>query len=803
VGWATKRLAGWCRARRGPWRTLLVLALLGGAQQWPGALAGPGEVEARGVAAPLAATAPVTIVDFAFQPLVVTINVGDQVTWTNTGGSFHTSTSDTGVWDSGTLTPSQSFSFTFNAPGSFLYHCSVHPFMTGTVDVQAATSTPTRTPTSTPTITPALFTATTTRTATATSTTGIATATSTRTATPTAFPVTAQWQATVGAQTPDKAIQALAFFPHDLTVDVGDRITWAWQADEVHTLTFLQAGQTPPAFQTAPATPDNFVYHGTEFVNSGARTQANPPYSVVFATPGTFTYVCLVHASMTATVQVNAAGTPYPHDQGFYDTQAAQERSQDLANGQTISAQSLQAALAAPNHVTAGGGDAAVFVARFQPSTIAVSVGQTVTWTNPDSFTPHTVTFGNVAGAPQNASGTDRPGHATISANPPAPGVNSGFIGAGRPLGTDFSVTFTTPGTYQYICLLHVDLGMTGSVTVQAATVTPTATTTAIGPPVGTTFHAVVISSSAPSGGVTLSPMVTGSCPRPLDNCVELTVTGSFTVTGTVRGLSPGIAPLLLIPVSDAAGQPAGIRQVTCGPADSTGTATCNAAVAEARIFPTVGGVITAVPSGTVQVTTAPTNNVAQLLATLPVTGGGPCALLVGDACQVAGAVNGSGQVIASMRWALAVPAGVVPVGAAANVFLPTTAGLESFVCVAAAAGAATSCAGTTNGNGLQGGTVSVFAGGVQVATGVIAGAGLPNSAVPLLPPPLLLPLPQLHVAPLLLPPPAGVVAAPGLGVGALPAVPVVPEADSGALVGVGLLALGAWLGWRRRRRAG
>jgi LPXTG-motif cell wall-anchored protein len=30
-----------------------------------------------------------------------------------------------------------------------------------------------------------------------------------------------------------------------------------------------------------------------------------------------------------------------------------------------------------------------------------------------------------------------------------------------------------------------------------------------------------------------------------------------------------------------------------------------------------------------------------------------------------------------------------------------------------------------------------------------------------------------------------------------------VPEADSGALVGVGLLALGAWLGWRRRRRAG
>jgi plastocyanin len=775
-------LNGTRRTARPCLRALLILTVIGFVQPWTGEPSDGGPSAGSAAAAPLAATTPVSIVDFVFQPQTVTINVGDQVTWTNGGPSGHTATSDTGVWDSGLLNVGQTFSFTFNTAGSFPYHCTIHPFMLGTINVQGPTSTPTRT-------------------LTATSTAAPLTATSTRTITATATPATTQWQATAGAQTPDKAIQALAFFPHDITVDVGDHITWAFQADEVHTLTFLQPGQQPPAFQTAPTTPDSFVYHGTEFVNSGPRTQANGPYSVIFAATGSFTYVCLVHPSMTATVQVNPAGTPYPHDQAFYNGQAAQERTQNLANGQTISTQSLQTALASPGHVTAGGGDAAVFVARFQPQTITITAGQTVTWTNPDAFTPHTVTFGTVAGPPQNAVGTDRAGHATIASNPPSPAVNSGFIGVGRPNGSDFSVTFTTPGSYSYICLLHVDLGMVGTVTVQAPSVTATATATPSTPPVGTTFHALVLNTNQSTGAITLGPIQLGPCPRPISDCVELTVTGSFTVTGTVRGLPPGVAPVLSIPVSDAAGRSAGLRTVTCGPADATGTATCNATVAEPGVFPTAGALITATPGGTPQVTAVATNNnVTQLLATLPVTGNGPCALLVGDACQVVGAVSGSGQVIASMRWTLTVAAGVVPAGAVANAFVPTTAGLQTFTCAAAVAGVGTTCAGTTTGNGRQGGTISVFAGGVQVATGTIVGAGAAAAVVLPPPPPPLLPLPLLPPPPPapLLPPPG---LAPAFDRGVLPSVPIIPEAESAALVGYGLVVLAAGLALGRWRR--
>lgn len=93
----------------------------------------------------LAATASVDIVDFSFSPSSSTINLGDSVTWTNRGPSFHTSTSDSVNWNSSTLTVNQTFSFTFNSPGSFTYHCNFHPSMIGTIVVQSA-ATATATP---------------------------------------------------------------------------------------------------------------------------------------------------------------------------------------------------------------------------------------------------------------------------------------------------------------------------------------------------------------------------------------------------------------------------------------------------------------------------------------------------------------------------------------------------------------------------------------------------------------------------------------------------------------------------------
>ena len=77
----------------------------------------------------------VSIVDFAFDPQVVTITVGSSVEWTNAGSFTHTTTSDTGVWDSGQLGPGDVFSTTFNSPGSYPYHCAIHSFMQGRVVV--------------------------------------------------------------------------------------------------------------------------------------------------------------------------------------------------------------------------------------------------------------------------------------------------------------------------------------------------------------------------------------------------------------------------------------------------------------------------------------------------------------------------------------------------------------------------------------------------------------------------------------------------------------------------------------------
>ncbi|MER3486217.1 MAG: hypothetical protein C4345_09830 [Chloroflexota bacterium] len=48
----------------------------------------------------------------------------------------------------------------------------------------------------------------------------------------------------------------------------------------------------------------------------------------------------------------------------------------------------------------------------------------------------------------------------------PGQAVHSGVIGADLPFGTTFSVTFTKPGTYPYMCVLHDELGMVGTIVI-------------------------------------------------------------------------------------------------------------------------------------------------------------------------------------------------------------------------------------------------------------------------------------------------------------------------------------------------
>ncbi|MGD2070172.1 MAG: plastocyanin/azurin family copper-binding protein [Gemmatimonadota bacterium] len=82
----------------------------------------------------------VGIRDFSFHPAVRTVPPGTTVTWVNcepSGIASHTTTSDDGVWDSGLLAPGgATYSRTFDEVGSFPYHCTPHPFMTGEVRVE-------------------------------------------------------------------------------------------------------------------------------------------------------------------------------------------------------------------------------------------------------------------------------------------------------------------------------------------------------------------------------------------------------------------------------------------------------------------------------------------------------------------------------------------------------------------------------------------------------------------------------------------------------------------------------------------
>lgn len=87
----------------------------------------------------------VSIVDSAFQPSTLTVFVGEPVTWTNNAARDHTVTSDEGTeLDSGAIHAGEAYGHVFEQPGTYAYHCEIHPDrMKGTITVKAAPVTPT------------------------------------------------------------------------------------------------------------------------------------------------------------------------------------------------------------------------------------------------------------------------------------------------------------------------------------------------------------------------------------------------------------------------------------------------------------------------------------------------------------------------------------------------------------------------------------------------------------------------------------------------------------------------------------
>jgi plastocyanin len=73
-----------------------------------------------------------------FRPPSITIAAGQSVTWMFQDVNPHTVTADDASFSSAQtgLANGQRYSHTFTQPGTYAYHCFIHPQMHGTVTVQ-------------------------------------------------------------------------------------------------------------------------------------------------------------------------------------------------------------------------------------------------------------------------------------------------------------------------------------------------------------------------------------------------------------------------------------------------------------------------------------------------------------------------------------------------------------------------------------------------------------------------------------------------------------------------------------------
>jgi plastocyanin len=84
----------------------------------------------------------VNIKDNSFQPSTLNVPAGTAVTWHNQDSVQHTVSSDKeDLYDSGSLAPGKKYTFTFSNPGSYKYHCSIHPGMQGLIVVAGSAAT--------------------------------------------------------------------------------------------------------------------------------------------------------------------------------------------------------------------------------------------------------------------------------------------------------------------------------------------------------------------------------------------------------------------------------------------------------------------------------------------------------------------------------------------------------------------------------------------------------------------------------------------------------------------------------------
>jgi plastocyanin len=203
--------------------------------------------------------ASVEIQDFQFSPDTLEVTVGTTVTWTNTGDAPHTVTSDDGIFDSGELASGDTFSWTFDEPGEFAYHCNIHQRMKATIVVKEAVAQA------------------------GNETSGNETAGNETAGNETGGNATGGNE-TAGGDAVE--IQDFQFSPDTLEVSVGTTVTWTNAGQATHTVTA-----------------DDGTFDSGE-LNPG------DDFSFTFDEAGEFTYHCDIHPRMQGTIVVTgeAAG---------------------------------------------------------------------------------------------------------------------------------------------------------------------------------------------------------------------------------------------------------------------------------------------------------------------------------------------------------------------------------------------------------------------------------------------------------------------------------------------------------------
>jgi plastocyanin len=262
------------------------------------------------------------------------------------------------------------------------------------------------------------------------------------------------------------------FLPSDVTVNTGDTVTWGFDWFEPHSVTY----GTPTGDPTMPSVPLDAAHEfdGSSYFSSGLLGEEFSEvttFSVTFMNAGNYDIYCAIHPFMTSTVNVVDSGTVDTQEE--LDARGAAEYGPALAELKTLQGQLAAAPFTSTDNgdgtktwnAVVSGATMSGDVMQFFPPSAGIKAGDTLRWTN-STPVPHTVTFNM-----QEYPGGD-PFAVPRSSNTTFDGTgftNSGIIGVDFPDGTSYALKFSKAGTYNFVCILHANQGMAGTVTVGEA----------------------------------------------------------------------------------------------------------------------------------------------------------------------------------------------------------------------------------------------------------------------------------------------------------------------------------------------